>query len=736
MGVGYRRVVGVCGDVDAHQDSLDEREEFIALIRLHTARRLGATQRSGRRENIDCQKYHPVMFETALTQHLTPRAVGRVCPEMSTPEVSAGYEDDGSFVIRVILPGVESKKEVDAAVVDEPKDGTSRLEITVPSKYELSHPLPFAVPDWMAYGVKFAKKTSTLCVTFERIDETRVPGLEHFNDNDALYLAQHPTKGRHVRARRDIEPGETILTCAPFVHVVHDRRAGDHCAGCFKDLSRMGNETECVECGEFCGVKYCDEDCRAADTSHVAECSMVRTNAGTGADLRGVRMCLRMIHKRADEPTRFAKVMAALRCEKKSVSAAATKLAAAVRHQTDLGPAEVEDMLGKTRENSHGIVDWKLRQVGTGIYPEASMFNHSCAPNAVVSFAPGGTLNVQCIGVDDYVARADDVSANAEYEWMHMERPVRPPRSIKKGEEVCIAYTELYRPAESRKTTLEKSKGFTCECVRCVNPSVLRAMDRELHAAIDGKEDLVEENVKEWEESIDASRAAYTAGNILEAIKSAEKVLRSSADVLRDGHFLRLEARLAAIEARVELACQCYEKDESREDIIGDWLKVFELCVPTLRHMRTHLPFYHPGTVAITQHLALALTELSAFSPDPDDYDRTDAMEDAQTQIMSMNALNAIFTIRMVQKKLNGVKDGEPTASCGLNAPTKDLHFLKRLGRGLEITARMTQITALASVMEGVRFIDKVSVPFAFMDGSLSRFPAFPLSQSLSRSTQ
>jgi hypothetical protein len=131
---------------------------------------------------------------------------------------------------------------------------------------------------------------------------------------------------------------------------------------------------------------------------------------------------------------------------------------------------------------------------------------------------------------------------------------------------------------------------------------------------------------------------------------------------------------------------------------------------------------------------------LSAFSPDPDDYDRTVAMEDAQTQIMSMNALNAIYTIGKVQEKLNGVTPIETgsgfTPSCGLNAPTNDLHFLKRLGRGLEITARMTQITALASVMEGVRFIDKVSVPFAFMDGSLSRFPAFPLSQSLSRSTQ
>ena len=40
MGVVYRW--SGCGDVDAHQDSLDEREEFIALIRLHTARRLGA----------------------------------------------------------------------------------------------------------------------------------------------------------------------------------------------------------------------------------------------------------------------------------------------------------------------------------------------------------------------------------------------------------------------------------------------------------------------------------------------------------------------------------------------------------------------------------------------------------------------------------------------------------------------------------------------------------------------
>ena len=53
-----------------------------------------------------------------------------------------------------------------------------------------------------------------------------------------------------------------------------------------------------------------------------------------------------------------------------------------------------------------------------------------------------------------------------------------------------------------------------------------------------------------------------------------------------------------------------------------------------------------------------------------------------------------------------------------------------------EFVEDVTQTTALASVMEGVRFIDKISVLFAFMDGSLSRFPAFPLNGSLSRSTR
>ena len=142
---------------------------------------------------------------------------------MSTPEVTASAERDGSYVIRVKLPGVTSAKEVSAVVEDDPANGGCRLEVVSPPeahrvpRYRLSHPVPFVALEGTSPDVKFGKKTATLTVTFERIDEVRVPGLEHFETNDALYLATHPTKGRCVRARREIKPGETILRCDPFV---------------------------------------------------------------------------------------------------------------------------------------------------------------------------------------------------------------------------------------------------------------------------------------------------------------------------------------------------------------------------------------------------------------------------------------------------------------------------------------------------------------------------------------
>jgi hypothetical protein len=53
--------------------------------------------------------------------------------------------------------------------------------------------------------------------------------------------------------------------------------------------------------------------------------------------------------------------------------------------------------MGQLVPLQHGVVDAAGRALGSGLYPEAAMFNHSCAPNAVVSFGPGGKLRVRAI---------------------------------------------------------------------------------------------------------------------------------------------------------------------------------------------------------------------------------------------------------------------------------------------------------------------------------------------------
>ena len=315
--------------------------------------------------------------------------------------------------------------------------------------------------------------------------------------------------------------------------------------------------------------------------------------------------------------------------------------------------------------------------------------------------------------MDDYEARAMEVGPRGYV-------PLGRPRAIRKGEEVCIAYTELYRPAASRRLTLEKSKGFVCECVRCANASVLRALDTELHAATDGNEEVADEKAKEWEDGIDASRAAYAIGDFEGAVESAERVLESSDGVLRDGHFLRLEARLAAIEAHIEMASRSDKKCKA-----PGWRKVCDLCVPTLRHLMTHLPFYHPGTVEITKHFGLAMlmvsAELADGAPEYVDYDIT-TLPNHNLVKLWINSNSAFCTYGNVAEKVYGVTPCRTNPAgirvlWGLNAPDDRMHFIKRVG-GDEYT-----IVAIMQETANAGYGEKVQVDYAFMDGSLPPLP-------------
>ena len=139
-------------------------------------------------------------------------------------------------------------------------------------------------------------------------------------------------------------------------------------------------------------------------------------------------------------------------------------------------------------------------------------------------------------------------------------------------------------------------------------------------------------------------------------------MLESSDGVLRDGHFLLLEARLAAIEAHIEMASRSDEKCKA-----PGWRKVCDLCVPTLQHLMTHLPLYHPGTVEITKHFGLAMLMVSAELADgqPDHRIRGDpsyidadviSLPNHNLVKLWINSTSAFCTHGTVAQKVYGVQ--------------------------------------------------------------------------------
>lgn len=74
---------------------------------------------------------------------------------------------------------------------------------------------------------------------------------------------------------------------------------------------------------------------------------------------------------------------------------------------------------------------------GVGVYPSASRFNHSCAPNCAQRFD-----SFACVVVET-------------------------TRAIKKGEELTIPYVDVSLDGATRNARLERAFFFRCDCARC-----------------------------------------------------------------------------------------------------------------------------------------------------------------------------------------------------------------------------------------------------------------------------
>ena len=367
------------------------------------------------------------------------------------------------------------------------------------------------------------------------------------------------------------------MTCPPLVHAVHDRHTRWTCAGCFASLRpARGAESDAdpdgvggVGCDDCDGhTRYCSSSCRSRDTSHVAECALC-LRAGDDPRLRdatrGLRLFLRLLHLRAMDPDAFAPFGALRASFADAESADSNPWDASFRiPEKYLGmsravngiaspPARVPErelatILAAAHANLHGVVDAEGRHLGSGVYVRASMFNHSCAPEAVVSFNPGGVLRVHAV---------EDISVDA---------PIR------------IAYSELYATRGSRRDALRAKKGFECACERCVD---VDGKWTRRDAALDGwacadatcdgsvrprdgsnptdatcdacgttlSNPPSPTRTREWADAANAACVTLARGDARAAATIAHGTLRDSTGRLHERHVIRHELRLVAADA-------------------------------------------------------------------------------------------------------------------------------------------------------------------------------------------
>ena len=249
----------------------------------------------------------------------------------------------------------------------------------------------------------------------------------------------------------------TTFSTLPYAACVLPSLMATRCDACLRDADESGAPlTPCAKCGV---VHYCCAACRRTNAvQHAHEC---------GA-LAGKRKSNKLTSLRAacevGEIGRFGGLLLAARClwrrhesdgsdpthdllfermqlgtttdDDVQLGELATQTPGLVPPGT--GAQRIAELLAALRLNYISITKGRsMGIVGVGCYPYGALLNHSCAPNCVLAFAGGATLQV------------------------------RAARAIGRGEELVHSYTELTTPTRLRQSMLQRSYGFACDCTRC-----------------------------------------------------------------------------------------------------------------------------------------------------------------------------------------------------------------------------------------------------------------------------
>uniref|UniRef100_A0A667X8Z6 [histone H3]-lysine(4) N-trimethyltransferase n=1 Tax=Myripristis murdjan TaxID=586833 RepID=A0A667X8Z6_9TELE len=243
--------------------------------------------------------------------------------------------------------------------------------------------------------------------------------------------------------------GELVFACPAYSYVLTVNERGAHCEHCF---SRRDGLFKCGKCKQ---AFYCNVDCQRGDwPMHKLECSAMCAYGENWCPSETVRLVARIIMRQRTTTERtpserllllreFEAHLDKLDSEKEEMNQA--DIAALhhfySRHIIDLPDDQaLAELFAQVNCNGFTIEDEELSHLGSAVFPDVALMNHSCSPNVIVTYK--GTV--------------------AE---------VRAVQEINPGEEIFNSYIDLLYPTEDRNERLLDSYFFTCQCKECTTKS-------------------------------------------------------------------------------------------------------------------------------------------------------------------------------------------------------------------------------------------------------------------------
>ncbi|XP_048830183.1 N-lysine methyltransferase SMYD2-A [Brienomyrus brachyistius] len=306
-----------------------------------------------------------------------------------------------------------------------------------------------------------------------------------------------PGKGRGLRALKHFKVGDLLFSCPAYAYVLTVNERGSHCEFCF---TRREGLSKCGKCKQ---AFYCNVDCQRGDwPMHKLECSSMCAFGENWSPSETVRLAARIIVKQKTQTKRteservlalreFEAHLDKLDNEKQEMNQ--TDIAALhhfySKHLDFPDDDTLIELFAQVNCNGFTIEDEELSHLGSAVFPDVALMNHSCNPNVIVTYK--GTV--------------------AE---------VRAVQEIHQEEEIFTSYIDLLYPTEDRNERLKDSYFFTCECKECITKSKDKAKMEIRKLSTPPKPEEIRDMVKYAKNIIEEFRRAKHYKNILVSLPS------------------------------------------------------------------------------------------------------------------------------------------------------------------------------------------------------------------------